>query len=343
MPGKRKTRKLNAKQEALLRKIHELFVQTGKWPMYRQVERALGFSMAPVVKDLRPELVSFYTPIGPSTACSLTLRGLATQPGAQNDLIHAFAAIRFIAGRASTEGLAARVSTDELQHDLGLTTAELTRVTEILSNPLDLHNAIGDRSSVSGESRVEFGVTEHSPDFLHVDSVDSFEAVNLAIAQKRQEESELHIHSWPKPRRRTSSKSLPVALPRHAESRYHRYVEEESRELLDGRHFREAVRAALQRFEFEVQKRSGLSDLTGKALMARAFGTKTPILKIKNADQHGSTEQEGYQFIAMGAMLALRNKYSHGRSVRVSQQEAEEQLAVVSYLLRRLDSATRAD
>ena len=83
--------------------------------------------------------------------------------------------------------------------------------------------------------------------------------------------------------------------------------------------------------------------MRGKALMARAFDHKEPVLRLKDADQPGSTEQEGYQFMAMGAMLALRNKYSHGRRSRVSQHAAEEQLAVASYLFRRLEHATKPE
>ena len=77
--------------------------------------------------------------------------------------------------------------------------------------------------------------------------------------------------------------------------------------------------------------------------MAKAFGEKKPVLKLKNADDPESTEQEGYRFLAMGVMLALRNKYSHGRRVRMSEQEAHEQLGIVSYLFRRLDGATKVD
>ena len=50
---------------------------------------------------------------------------------------------------------------------------------------------------------------------------------------------------------------------------------------------------------------------------------------------------EGYRSIAIGAMLALRNKYSHGRRVRMSEQAAHDQLGIVSYLFRQLDHAVR--
>ena len=344
MQEKRKAKKkLSKEQEALLQELYERFATTGEWPRYRDLERALGFSLAKVVKPVRQDLVTFYTPIGADTTCSLTLRGLESQPAAIDDLAKALGAIRFIAGKAATDGLSARISIQELQSDAALSDPEASRLSRILSNSLDIHNAIGSISMQSDGSRAEFRVSEHSPDFVAVDTVDAYEAVNRTIAQKREEEADLNKPVWSPATSRRTPQPVTLALRPTHETTYHRQVEAASRQLLSDRHFSEAVRAALQRFEAEVQRRSGLSKATGTDLMAKAFGDKKPALKVKNADVPGSREQDGYRFIAMGAMLALRNKYSHGRRVRLSEKEAGEQLGIVSYLFRVLDRATKAD
>ena len=115
-------------------------------------------------------------------------------------------------------------------------------------------------------------------------------------------------------------------------------VEEVGRLVEDG-HFAEAVRAALQRFEFEVQERSGWQALGGKDLMAQVFNVADPLLRITSSRRGRSTGQEGYAFLTMGAMLAFRNEYSHGAKVDLSSAEAMEQLSFVSFLFRWLDAA----
>ena len=177
MGAKRKTeKKLSKEQEALLRELYERFSATCEWPRYRDPERVLGFSLARVVKPLRANLVTFYTPIGPKTTCSLTLRGLESQPAANDDLANALRAIRFIAGKATTDGPSVRISIEELQSDGNLSDAEASRLTMILSNSLDISVAIGSSSIRSDGSRADFGATEHSPDFAAVGTVDDYEA-----------------------------------------------------------------------------------------------------------------------------------------------------------------------
>ena len=343
MSDGRRVRNLSKEQKELLEEVYQSFAAAGDWPRYRELERTLGFTLAKVVKPLHGDLVTFYTPIGANTTCSLTLRGLASVAAARDDLAHALAAIRFIAKRASQDGPSAQVSRDELRKETGLSETDAGRVIKILMNSLDVHNAIGGVTMQGDGSNVEFGVTEHSPDFVAVDTVDAYKAVNDTIAQRRAEEAELNRPVWASPERSGSSQSVVPTLEMAWQPVYHRHVEAASRQLLNDRHFSEAVRAAFQRFELEVQRRFGMASKGGKDLMAKAFGDKPGQLQLKNADEPGSTEQEGYHFMAMGAMLALRNKYSHGRRVRMSEQNAHEQLGIVSYLFRRLDGARKVE
>ena len=156
------------------------------------------------------------------------------------------------------DGPSARVTSDELRRDGDLSESEVSRLTEILSDTLSLNNAIGNVSRQSSASQVEFSAGEHSADFAEVDTVDRFDAINHAIAQKREEEAKLSRSPWQpvgaKGKRRASALDLGATTQR----KYHRVVEEASRDLLHGRHFSEAVRAALQRYELEVRRRSGL-------------------------------------------------------------------------------------
>ncbi len=330
-------KKPTKQQKELLQVLYEQFAATCEWPRYRELERALGFTLAGVVKPLNPGLVTFYVPIGPDTRCALTLRGLESQTAAKADLVNALAAIRLIARRAESNGPSVRISSDELRSEGGLSDEEAVRLTKILANPLGIQNAIGGVSTRNDGSWAEFGASEHSPDFVEVDTVDAYESVNHAIMLKREEEAELNRPpGLPRTGRRMRHPATP-AIPTTIGVTYHRQVEAASRELLNDRHFTEAVRSALQRFESAVQKRSGLTKETGTALMGKAFGDKSPSLKVRKAETPGSQEQEGYRFIAMGAMLALRNKYSHGQRVRLSEQQAHEQLGIVSYLFRMLE------
>ena len=82
--------------------------------------------------------------------------------------------------------------------------------------------------------------------------------------------------------------------------------------------------------------------LDGIDLMIHAFNSKTPALKFNNlkslAEQN---EQRGLCLIAQGIVSAVRNPKGHvpKATLALGPYEALEQLAVISYLMRRLDSA----
>jgi uncharacterized protein (TIGR02391 family) len=83
-----------------------------------------------------------------------------------------------------------------------------------------------------------------------------------------------------------------------------------------------AVREAVITFENIVRKKSGLNDLIGTDLMAKAFHfkfdpttkriTERPKIKINNLLSISKrNEQEGIKFISMGVMQGIRNIYIH--------------------------------
>lgn len=84
------------------------------------------------------------------------------------------------------------------------------------------------------------------------------------------------------------------------------------------------VREAVVTLETVAKEKSGLVDLVGPDLMAKAFSfkydqrtntvTEEPKIKINNlSDISDRNEQEGIKFLAMGLMQGIRNIYMHTR------------------------------
>ena len=105
-------------------------------------------------------------------------------------------------------------------------------------------------------------------------------------------------------------------------------------------HFNEAVRKALERFEKLIQDALGDHKTFGRDLMARAFGGKSPLIQLNElTTTNDRSEQEGFKFLTMGAMAALRNPLSHGDVTQMNAVDAIERLVFVSMLFKRLESA----
>ncbi len=82
--------------------------------------------------------------------------------------------------------------------------------------------------------------------------------------------------------------------------------------------------------------------LDGVKLIEHAFGSKPPVLKFNDLKtQVDENEQRGLSLIAQGTVSAFRNPKGHlpKAAITLGPYEALEQLAVISYLMRRLDSA----
>lgn len=113
-------------------------------------------------------------------------------------------------------------------------------------------------------------------------------------------------------------------------------VYSEPLELFKNGHFNESVRKATEKYEVEIQKRTNLSDI-GKTLMGKAFNLKTPIIKLNNlTSENEKGVQEGYQFLTMGMIRAMRNIFSHGDENQRKPEEAYEMLLFVNWLFRQL-------
>ncbi|MHA6762390.1 TIGR02391 family protein [Streptacidiphilus sp. PAMC 29251] len=81
--------------------------------------------------------------------------------------------------------------------------------------------------------------------------------------------------------------------------------------------------------------------ISGKALMGKVFALTAPLLDPTRAVDEFTRgdEQEGFSYLFMGMMQAIRNTGGHGDYPVYSEEEAFEILAFLSYLSRRLDLA----
>lgn len=123
----------------------------------------------------------------------------------------------------------------------------------------------------------------------------------------------------------------------------HPVVQQASAGLMRDGHHEQAVLAAFRAVEERVQAVSGFDD-TGQSLMGRAFGGMDPPVRLATSGGRlGKDEQEGFKFLFMGAMAALRNLAAHGPARQPSAQDAIEALSLASVLLRRLDLAQDKD
>ena len=110
--------------------------------------------------------------------------------------------------------------------------------------------------------------------------------------------------------------------------------------FLEG-HYNEAIRKALERFEKSIQDISGLQELSGKDLMTKAFSLSSPPIALNELNgTNDKNEQEGFRFMTMGAMIGLRNIFSHGDAEQFEVSEVVELLCFVSFLFKRVDRRT---
>ncbi len=108
-----------------------------------------------------------------------------------------------------------------------------------------------------------------------------------------------------------------------------------------------AVFEAAKTFIDEVKHRAGNphdssgKPLDGGPLMTYVFGGRPPRLKFTNlSSQTEQNEHRGLTLIAEGIVAALRNPKGHlpSTAITLSAAEALEQLATISYMMRRLDT-----
>jgi uncharacterized protein (TIGR02391 family) len=108
-------------------------------------------------------------------------------------------------------------------------------------------------------------------------------------------------------------------------------------------HGNDAVLRAYEAIERRVQLLSSRSEI-GKELMSKVFRSKEGACELDVAaadldEDDRNHEREGYQFLFMGAIMAIRNSFAHGSRAEKAPTEIFELLAPASHLMRRLDLA----
>jgi uncharacterized protein (TIGR02391 family) len=110
-----------------------------------------------------------------------------------------------------------------------------------------------------------------------------------------------------------------------------RYIESDRIEV--------AVPEAFKALRNRVKEMSGL-EIDTNDIMAKAFATDDPPIRLTSlSTQTGRDTQAGLRFMFMGAALAIRNKSAHELLEPMPDEEAFEELGLLSMLFRRLDRA----
>ena len=116
----------------------------------------------------------------------------------------------------------------------------------------------------------------------------------------------------------------------------HPVVQKAAAALYTGGHYAAAIEAATKALEVAVREYSGLPAVGN--LMGRAFADDGPIDVRRHKSVTGKDEQTGFRFLYMGAATALRNPRHH-EFITDDPVSSFEHLALISLLLRRLDTA----
>lgn len=114
------------------------------------------------------------------------------------------------------------------------------------------------------------------------------------------------------------------------------------RDLYISGFYTQAVAEAFKALDKLVQCKAGKDDIAGSSLMDHVFSTKTPLLSWSDrATRSELDEQNGYQRLFSGAMLALRNPCSHEHNWIDSPKAALECIILAQHLIRKAKDAQR--
>jgi uncharacterized protein (TIGR02391 family) len=111
------------------------------------------------------------------------------------------------------------------------------------------------------------------------------------------------------------------------------------KDLFDNGHFPQATFEAYKFIDKEIQRHSK-SKKIGFKLMMEALAPNSPkvqLTEMKNDSE--KDEQQGFQFIFAGAVLAIRNPRGHEYNLIETPDQCLDNLCLASLLLRRLEKA----
>jgi len=125
----------------------------------------------------------------------------------------------------------------------------------------------------------------------------------------------------------------------------HPLVRSVAEPLLDGQHFVEAVGRAVKELNFTVRQRTARTADEGVRMMMQVFSpdsnSQPRLLLAPITHEWEKDRQEGFRFLMAGVQQGIANVDKHGRLAISSRERAMEVLAMVSFLMREIDSAQR--
>jgi uncharacterized protein (TIGR02391 family) len=118
----------------------------------------------------------------------------------------------------------------------------------------------------------------------------------------------------------------------------HPRIARASQSLFASGHYAQAIFEAFKEVNNLVKAKSGLTDLDGKQLMAKAFDENRPIINVSGLTGRSSKdEREGFKFLFMGSMAGIRNPKAHELTIQTDPLRTLEYLALASLLAKRVD------
>lgn len=128
----------------------------------------------------------------------------------------------------------------------------------------------------------------------------------------------------------------------------HPSIQKSSKKLYEDGHFANAAEDAFIEFNSRAKDLyqrllpSTTSVPDGSDLMHKLFGTNPALCEVADTStKSGSDYQQGFHFLATGAMLALRNPKAHSNSESLSAEEAMRRLMFASMLMYKLDEVSK--
>ncbi len=329
----------------LIERVCASFLEEDDWPAFQSLEmefldERLGF----VLRDLPPDLLVVSDRQGRRMVVPATVSVFAACSGTDGEVDRFLEVVRIFAKAArhlpDTDEL--QVTIKSLRESLGLSDREACRVARALEAWGGVLSTGGTRGA--DPEKWTFSVSPDALYFGEVADPSDFEAVCTEVRDIRMAEAEPYLRN----RASIPGDFSDVALPRLVMNvaqlgtvHFHDAVNASAGSLLASGHPAEAVRAAAQRLEHYLQDAAQAFDETGQALVGRALGGESPAIAVNRLrDRTDRAEQEGILHLTKGVMAALRNPYSHGPARTLSQEEALEQLALISFLFRRLEVAS---
>ncbi len=323
-------------QDHLLLVIFERFHGSGEWPSVDRLRYELDqaddeLDVIRVGRDLDPVFGS--VGIGQDARASLTIHGIARCAGSAEELDDVLRTIMLAYKCFRTHGPGARIDSGDVEVALGLGPLQLRRTFELIQWQPGIGGGTGGASD--SWSR------EITPDITRFRRLRTT-ADLLALAHRPGRSTGLAAPTQPVLASTPVATAIAVAPGSAALASLHPSVAETAGALFDDAHYAQAAFQAFKALEVRLRTLSGL-DLSGRDLAASALAGDSPCIVVSRHDgRTGADEQGGMRFILMGVMQGLRNPGGHGLDA-LDRQEAFEQLAVVSLLMRWLDTARKGD